>query len=293
MLFESLIDLGKPVLKFKKEGDLLYVISDKEIMKADINTGDVIQSKEVFPKNSRTRDLLIDKDIIYSRDFYKLHKIDKETLEINKTWELGIDLSSDICTLDHDEKNIYIAIRKGDFAVINKASGEVRVYPISESSIWDMIISDNIYAGNVDGEFIVIDRADFKVIYKKKIHKKNLKSLLLAGDEIFTASQDLCISRINKNNYEILDSCKKCHKKMFYLVGNWKDFLLTMSPPCFEMKFWDMSDLSLYKTINRASWDAFIEGDILYEKEGNSIIRSDLNELITGGFSKELITGKI
>jgi len=84
MLFESLIDLDKPVLKFKKEGDILYIISEKKILKVDVNTGDIIQSKDVFLKNSKTRDLLIDKEIIYARDFYKLHKIDKEKLEIIK-----------------------------------------------------------------------------------------------------------------------------------------------------------------------------------------------------------------
>lgn len=67
---------------------------------------------------------------------------------------------------------------------------------------------------------------------------------------------------------------------MFYLVGYWKNYIITMSPPCGEMKFWDMLDLSLYKTIYRASWDSFIEGDILYEKEGISIVRSKLKDLI-------------
>ena len=267
-------------MKFKKEGDILYIISEKKILKVDVNTGDIIQSKDVFLKNSKTRDLLIDKEIIYARDFYKLHKIDKEKLEIIETWELGSDLSSDICALGQDENNVYVAIRNGDFAVINKFTGEVKKYPLSDSSMWDMIISDYIYAGNVEGNLIVIDRMDFKVIYQKKIHRKNFKSLLLIGDEIFTASQDFSMSRINRNTYEIIGTRKNCHKKMFYLVGYWKNYIITMSPPCGEMKFWDMLDLSLYKTIYRASWDSFIEGDILYEKEGNSIVRSELKDLI-------------
>ena len=131
-------------MKFKKEGDILYIISEKKILKVDVNTGDIIQSKDDFLKNSKTRDLLIDKEIIYARDFYKLHKIDKEKLEIIETWELGSDLSSDICALGQDENNVYVAIRNGDFAVINKSTGEVKKYPISESSMWDMIISDYI-----------------------------------------------------------------------------------------------------------------------------------------------------
>ena len=63
-------------------------------------------------------------------------------------------MSSDICALGQDENNVYVAIRNGDFAVINKSTGEVKKHPISESSMWDMIISDYIYAGNVDGDLI-------------------------------------------------------------------------------------------------------------------------------------------
>ncbi|MEG6613113.1 hypothetical protein V6C42_09690 [Pseudoclostridium thermosuccinogenes] len=99
-------------------------------------------------------------------------------------------------------------------------------------------------------------------------------------DVIYTASQDLSIAKVNANSLDIIDSHKRCHKKMFYFAGIWKDYLLTVCPPCGEMKLWNRSDLSLHKTINRGGWESFIDGNILYEKEGNRIVFTDLGDLI-------------
>ena len=283
MIFDRLEELENPVLRLKKAGDILYAISGKEFVKIKSNTGQIIQREAIFPKDSKTRKFVIDKDAIYCRDFCLLYEIDIETLKINNTWELGTDLSSDICALGYDETNVYASIRNGGFAVINKATGEVKVYSISESSIWEMIISEYIYAGNVDGEFLVIDKPSIKVVKKKAIHKKNLKSLVLAGDVIYTASQDLSIAKVDKNTLDIIASHKRCHKKMFYFAGIWQDFLFTVSPPCGEMKIWNKSNLSFYKSIWRGTWGSFIDGDILYEIDGNTIFCSNLNDLIAEG----------
>jgi len=90
-----------------------------------------------------------------------------------------------------------------------------------------MIISDSIYAGNVDGDLLEIDKSNIKILRKKTIHKNNLKSLLLAEDLIYTASQDLSIAKVDKNTLDLIACQKRCHKKMFYLAGIWQDYLLT------------------------------------------------------------------
>ena len=207
-------------------------------------------------------------------------RIDIDTLTITNEWELGSDLSSDICALNFDDVNIYACIRNGGFKVINKTSGEVKEYNISESSIWAIIVGDYIYAGNVNGELLVINKADIRILNKKPVHKKNLKSLLMLDDVIYTASQDLSVAKVDKNTLDIIDCSKRCHNKMFYLAGAWQDYLITVSPPCREMKVWRKSDLLLCKTINRSEWGSFIDGNILYEKKGNSIIFTELNDLI-------------
>lgn len=280
-----LIELENPILRLGKSGNILYVISGKKFIKVDSNTGEILQKAEVFAKDSKTRRFIIDKDVIYCRDFYRLYKIDAGTMEIISRWELGSDLSSDICALGSDETNIYASIRNGGFAVINKSSGEVKTYAVSDSSIWDMIVSDRIYAGSVDGNLYVIDKAGFKVLDSKPIHKKNLKSLLLEGDVIYTASQDLSIAKVNKNTLDVIDRKKRCHNKMFYIAGIWQDCLVTVSPPCGEMKVWNKSDFSLYRTVNRGNWDSFIDGDRLYEKADNRIVCTDLDGGICFGWS--------
>lgn len=280
MISESLVKLENPVLRFTTSGEMLYIISGKEIIKVNSITGQIIHRETVFPKDNKTRDFVIDHDEIYCRDFYQLYKVDRKTLQIDKTWQFGSDLSSDICTLGLDEACVYVCIRNGDFAVIDKMTGKVKIYPLSGSSIWEIIVSDCIYAGNVDGDLLVIDKSELKVLEQKAIHKKNLKSLLLVDDVIYTASQDLSISKVNQQTLEIIDNHKHCHKRMFYFAGNWEDYLLTVSPPCREMKFWRKSDLSLYKTIYKGEWDSIIDGNKLYEKDGNSIICTNLNDLI-------------
>ena len=87
-----------------------------------------------------------------------------------------------------------------------------------------MIISEYIYAGNVDGNLLVIDKPGIKVLKKKAVHKKNLKSLLLEDEIIYTASQDLSIVKINKDTLEIIDSHKHCHKKCFITQGSGRIF---------------------------------------------------------------------
>jgi len=125
----------------------------------------------------------------------------------------------------------------------------------------------------------VIDKADIRNIRSKTIHKKNLKSLLLDEVLIYTASQDLSVAKVDLNTLEVISHQKRCHNKMFYFAGIWQDYLLTVCPPCGEMRLWSKSDLSLYKTINRGNWGSFIDGDRLYEIDGNRIICTDIGGL--------------
>lgn len=277
MEYRNLIELDKPILRSMKSGNTLYVIAGKEFVRVDSETCEILRKAEIFAEDSKTRYFIIDSDAIYCRDFYRLYRIDKETLEIVDRWELGSDLSSDICALGSDETNVYASIRNDGFAVIDKFSGDVKTYAVSESSIWDMIASDRIYAGSVNGNLYIIDKPGIKVLEKKPVHKKNLKSLLLDGDVIYTASQDLSIAKVDKDTLDVIDRRKHCHNKMFYIAGIWQDYLVTVSPPCGEMKVWNKSDFSLYRTVNRGNWDSFIDGDMLYEKVDNRIVCTDLD----------------
>ncbi|NMA34567.1 MAG: hypothetical protein GX940_08475 [Clostridiaceae bacterium] len=94
MEYRNLIELDKPILRSMKSGNTLYVIAGKEFVRVDSETCEILRKAEIFAEDSKTRYFIIDSDAIYCRDFYRLYRIDKETLEIVDRWELGSDLKA-------------------------------------------------------------------------------------------------------------------------------------------------------------------------------------------------------
>ncbi len=259
--------------------NIIYILSEKSIILVDKESGNCIKKKEVFKKNRRSRQFFIDGDYLYCREFCTLYKVDVHTLEILYQWELGTDLSSDICGIDYDKHFIYAAIRNGPLAKINKQTKTVTYHPLTTSSIWDIKVIDKIYGGNVNGELLIIDKEslDVKLI---KAHKKNLKSLIITKDTIYTGSQDLSLGVFDKNTMLETGRIKKCHQKMFYVLGIWSDFIITVSAPCQEMKIWHKKDLALHKKIPYGNWNMAIDKDILYRMTSEGIFYIDMNDLI-------------
>ncbi|MGF7059666.1 hypothetical protein [Brassicibacter mesophilus] len=278
-MFRSIFETNGINNMMKIEDDIIYVCSDKNIIKVDKNTTKVMATKEVFPKNGKSRDFIIDGKFMFFREFCTCYKIDTDTLTIINEWQLGNDLTSDICGICSDDSNLYAGIRNGPLAVINKETNQVKYYNVSDSSIWTIKSEDFIYAGNVNGELLKIDKTSFKLVQHTKIHKKNLKSMLLTKNNIYTASQDLSFVIMDKEIRNSIDRYKNCHKKMFYLVGAWKDYIITASVPCGEMKIWDTANHSLYRTIEKASWNMTINDDNLYLMDGGTISFVGINKL--------------
>ncbi|WP_273324142.1 hypothetical protein [Vallitalea guaymasensis] len=278
-MFKSVVQLNGTNNIMKIDGNIIYVCSDKNIIKIDKNTSNVIDCKKVFPKNGKSRDFIINGDFIYFREFCTCYRIDSDTLTIMNEWKLGNDLRTDICGICTDERNFYAGIRNGPLAIINKKTGQLKYYNVSDSSIWTIKADDFIYAGNVNGQILKIDKLSYHLIKYANIHKKNLKSMLLTKEYIYTGSQDLSLGIIDRETIECIDKYKNCHKKMFYLVGKWKNYIITASVPCGETKVWDISNHSLYKTINKATWNMTIKDSKLYMMDGGMISYVDMNKL--------------
>ncbi len=279
-MFKSKFDLESTNSIMKVVGELIYICSEKSILKVDKNTGELLQSQIVFPKNRRSREFFVDGQYLYCREFCTFYKIDTESFSIVHQWELGTDLSSDICGIDFDEKNVYAGIRNGPIAVIDKVSKEVAYHHLTDSSIWHMVVEEYIYAGNVNGELLKIDKTNFELLNCEHVHKKNLRSLLVTDNTIYTASQDLSFNVIDKESLRIITQNKRSHKMMFYLLGLWNGYLITVSPPCREMKLWNISDQSLHTTIPKASWSMQIDGDIIYLMDSKGVSYIELKDLI-------------
>lgn len=254
-------------LVMKTERQNLYILNNKTLLIYNSDNKTIIQSKEMFDKKGESRDFIIDGNSIYMKDFCVLYEYDKKSLSLLNKWILGTDLSSDINKIDSDNQNVYASIRNGTLAVISKSSKEVIYYKISNYSMWDYIVTPGcLFAGNVNGDLTIIEKKDFKVLQNVHLHKKNLKSLYLLNDFIFTASQDLSMKVVDIKNLEIKLEVKKCHKKMFTIIGGYKNYIVTTSPPCGQTKIWNRNDLSLCDILPFSSWNMImIDNSLLYD----------------------------
>ncbi|MFD3158835.1 hypothetical protein ACFIJ5_18665 (plasmid) [Haloimpatiens sp. FM7330] len=268
---KRVLEIENDGIFMKEHEQNLYILNNKILLLYDMYNQTVINSKEVLHKNGKSRAFIIDGNSIYMKDFCMLYEYDKNTFTLRRKWKLGTDLSSDINALGSDNDNIYASIRNGTLAVINKISGDVSYYKVSNYSMWDIVVTPYyLYAGNVNGNFLIIDKNNFTVSKCIPLHKKNLKSLLLLKDTFFTASQDLSMKALDINSFEVKLTAKKCHKKMFVIVGSYQNHIVTTSPPCRETKIWNMNDLSLCETLPFASWNMIIIGNFLFfnDKKG-------------------------
>lgn len=73
--------------------------------------------------------------------------------------------------------------------------------------------------------------------------------------------------KIDLSRFEVIESRKNAHKKMFDCLGLYDDMLVTASYPCSEIALWDMNTLKKRKEIKTTlslSGNAFIEENKLY-----------------------------
>jgi hypothetical protein len=279
------LESEKSILKIKNDGTFLkrdeqnlYILNNKILLSYDMDNETIINSKEVFHKNGKSRAFIIDGNSIYMKDFCMLYEYDKNTFIVQHKWKLGTDLSSDINALGSDKNNIYASIRNGTLAVINKVSREISYHKVTNYSMWDIVVTPYyLYAGNVNGDFLIIEKNSFTVEDSIPLHKKNLKSLLLLNDTFFTASQDLSMKAVDINSLQLKLVAKKCHKKMFTIVGIYQNYIITTSPPCGETKIWNINDFFLCETLPFASWNMIIIGNSLFFEKKDGICRKVLN----------------
>lgn len=286
-ILSLLLKSDNPVLSIVKEDDYLYALSGKKIMKINKHNGDILVSSDFFESEGLSRSLLVDDKYLYCKDFCTFYVIDKNSLTSIMQLQLGVDLSSDICGMTLDRDNVYACIRNGEIAVIDKNHEfEVTYHKVSDSSIWDISnYKGLLYAGNVEGNLLVLDKSTMKTIHNMKSHKQNLRSVFVDDDRIVTASQDKSIIVRNRETLEIQCVKKGAHKRMFLIAGVWNSCLLTISYPCGEIRFWFMNPLKLIKTVpvqSALTGETLIDGNIIYivSRKTYGIAYGDLNNLL-------------
>lgn len=281
---EHMVELGGIVTGFNVTEQCIDCMCGKNLIKIDKRSRDIIFQKTVFEKEGLSRRLTADDEQIFVYDFCTLYVLSQKNYELLGKWQLGNDLSSDICGMAVDNDTIYCSIRNGKMITLDRQLYLVKEFIVSESSMWSIKIYDPyLVCGTVDGKLLLLDKSTLSIEKKLVLGKKNIGSLYIDGETLYAASHDGKLFKISMRNFEIETSMKNVHKKMFVCAGIYEDMLVTVSYPCSEIAFWNKDTLEKIKVMNtplKLSGRTHIENNFMYISSRNilGIDKIKLNE---------------
>lgn len=281
---EHFIELDAVVTGFHVTEQDIDCMCGKNLIKVDKSSGNIICQKTVFEKEGLSRKLIADEEQIFIYDFCTLYILNQKDFELIGKWQLGDDLSSDICGIAVDDNTVYCSIRNGKIITLDRRSYQIREFAVSENSMWSIkTYNSYLVCGTVDGKVLLLDRAALSVEKELVIGKKNIGSLYLDGDTLYAASHDGKLFKIAMKSFAVEAFAKNVHKKMFDCAGIYQDRLITISFPCSEIAFWHKDTLEEIKRIHKPlklSGRTHIEDDYMYVSSRNilGIDRVDLKE---------------
>ena len=265
---EHIAELGGIVTGFNVTEKCIDCMCGKKLVKIDKYSRDIICQKTVFEKEGLSRKLIADDEQIFIYDFCTLYVLSQKNYELIGKWQLGNDLSSDICGMAVDNDTIYCSIRNGKIITLDRKSYLIKEFIVSESSMWSIKIYDSyLVCGTVDGKLLLLDKSTFSIEKELVLGKKNIGSLYIDGEILYAASHDGKLFKINMKNFTIETSMKNVHKKMFDCAGICEDMLVTVSYPCSEIALWNKDTLEKIKVINtplKLSGRTHIENNFIY-----------------------------
>lgn len=270
---EYLTKLEAPVLGFSIQGDHIDCLCGKKLLKVGKESGNLISSREIFEKEGLARILCANNGQIFISDFCTLYAFRQDNYELLDKWQLGENLSSDICGMTADEDTVYCSIRNGKLVTVNRASFQHREYVISDSSMWNMkVYGRYLLCGSVDGQLLMLDKE--MMIVQKRIYlgKQNIRSLFIDNQTLYAASQDKKLYKISLPDLEVMDIKRNVHKKMFNCAGLYRDMIVTVSFPCSEIILWNKNTLEKTGEISiplKLSGCTYIDGKQLYISSRN------------------------
>ena len=265
---EHIAELGGTVTGFNVREQHIDCLCGKNLVKIDRQSRDIILQKTIFEKEGLSRKLTADNEQIFIYDFCTLYVLDQNTYELIGKWQLGNDLSSDICGIAVDSNTIYCSIRNGKIITLDRQSFQIKEFIISESSMWSIKIYDPyLICGTVAGKLLLLDKSTLSIEKELVLGKKNIGSLLIDAQTLYAAGHDGKLFKINLGDFNIAASIKNVHKKMFSCAGIYDDMLVTISHPCSEIAFWNKNTLEKIKCTAiplKLSGHAHIENNYLY-----------------------------
>ena len=281
---QHIAELDKVVTGFHVTEQYIDCMCGKQLIKIDKNSGDIIYQKTVFEKEGLSRKLTADNQQIFIYDFCTLYVLSQKDYELIGKWQLGTDLSSDICGIAVDRDTIYCSIRNGKIITLDRQSYQVKEFTVSENSMWSIqTYRSYLVCGTVDGKLLRLDKSTLSIEKELVLGKKNIGSLYMHGETLYAAGHDGKLFKINLRNFEIEASRKNVHKKMFACAGTYENMLVTVSHPCSEIALWNKDTLEKIKVINtplKLSGRTHIEDNFMYISSRNilGINRMNLSE---------------
>lgn len=270
---EHIANLDGIVTGFNVTKSYIDCMCGKELLKIEKHSGDIIFRKVIFDKDGLSRKLIADDEHIFIYDFCTFYVFSQKDYELLGKWQLGNDLSSDICGMAADKDTVYCSIRNGKIVTFDRQSYLMKEFNVSGSSMWSIKTYDKyLVCGTVDGKLLLLDKTTLSLEKTLVLGKKNIGSLCIYGETLYAASQDGKLFKVSMRNFEIGSLTKNAHRKMFKCVGIYKNMLITVSYPCSEIALWDKNTLEKIKVINVSlslSGYAYIENDYLYISSRN------------------------
>lgn len=281
---QHIAESGKVVTGFHVTEQYIDCMCGKQLIKIDKNSGEIIYQKTVFEKEGLSRKLTADNEQIFIYDFCTLYVLSQKDYELIGKWQLGTDLSSDICGIAIDRDTIYCSIRNGKIITLDRQSYQVKEFTVSESSMWSIqTYHSYLVCGTVDGKLLRLDKTTLSIEKELVLGKKNIGSLYMDEETLYAAGHDGKLFKINLRNFEIEASRKNVHKKMFACAGTYENMLVTVSHPCSEIALWNKDTLEKIKVINtplKLSGRTHIEDNFMYISSRNILGIDKMNLLI-------------
>ncbi|MDE6595549.1 MAG: hypothetical protein K2K44_06025 [Oscillospiraceae bacterium] len=270
---EHIAEVGGIVTGFNVAEQYIDCMSGKDLIKIDKHSQKIIFRKTVFEKDGLSRKLIVNNGQIFIYDFCTLYALDQKDYELLGKWQLGNDLSSDICGIAADNDTVYCSIRNGKIVTLDRKSHLLKEFVISESSMWCIkVYNSYLLCGTVDGKLLLLDKKSMSVVKSLALGKKNIGSLYIEGETLYAAGHDGKLFKINLKTFEAEVTAKKAHGKMFFCTGIYEDMLVTVSFPCSEIAFWNKDTLEKIREINTPlalSGCTHIEDDYMYISSRN------------------------
>jgi len=286
--YNQLVELVNNDLHFLIDKNWMYVLNEKFISKYNYDTMENVITNKIFSKDGKSRSLHYSSEKIYIQDFCDLYEIDPLSLKITYQWKLGTDASSDICRLCFDESNIYVTIRGGIIKVINKKDKKVHSYKISNSSSWAISNKGQfLYIGTVNGEVIKIKKSNMEILLNKPIHKKNVYSVVIDNNLLYTISLDGTLKMLTLKDLDIKITVKQNIANMSSIIGIYSDYIISSNLRRRELSIWNKSDLFFIKSIQTyelSHKNIVLSKNLIISNNSKGIYSFNINDYIDRNF---------